>query len=76
MWWGILIGATLGLILGIFFPRKPAGVLQIDHSNPEKDTYRFVIDDIDGLSKKRRITLKVDNNAMLASPIMERNSSN
>jgi hypothetical protein len=76
MEWGILIGLAIGLLLGILLPRKSVGVLQIDRSNLDKDTYRFVIDDIDGLSKKRRITLKVDNNAMLASPIMERNSSN
>jgi hypothetical protein len=75
MEWGILIGLVLGLLVGTLFPRKHAGTLQIDHSNSMKDTYRFVIDDIDGLSRKKRITLKVDNNAQLAAPIMERNSS-
>lgn len=43
-----------------------AGVLRIDHSNPEKDMYRFEIDDLENLSKKRRIVLKIDHNADLS----------
>ncbi len=45
---------------------KPAGILRIDHSNPEKDVYRMEFDDLDSLSKKTRIVLKVDNHASLS----------
>lgn len=76
MTWGILIGLVVGFIVGFFAPRRISGVLQIDHSNAQKDTYRFVIDDIDGLSSRKRIVLKVDNDAQLTAPIMERNGSN
>jgi hypothetical protein len=41
------------------------GVLKIDHSNPEKDVYRFEIDRIESLNKKKRVVLKVDHNAVL-----------
>lgn len=43
-----------------------SGTLKIDSSNPEKDVYRFEIDDLDKLSKKSRIVLKVDRNADLS----------
>lgn len=45
---------------------RTAGTLKIDHSNPEKDVYRLEIDDLEGLSKKRKIVLKVDNRANLS----------
>lgn len=45
---------------------RTAGTLKIDHSNPEKDVYRLEIDDLEGLSKKRKIILKVDNCANLS----------
>ena len=63
----MLIGAVVGSIVTsvVYFFRKGCGVLRIDHSNPEKDIYRFDVADIDALSKKRRIVLKVDNNACL-----------
>lgn len=62
---GVLIGSIVSNI--IFFARyKMAGTLRIDHSNPEKDVYRIEIDDLDGLSKKKRVILKVDNNANLS----------
>lgn len=50
----------------IFFNHKPSGTLRIDHSNPEKDVYRIDIYDLDELSKKKEIVLKVDNNAHLS----------
>ena len=46
--------------------KTESGVLRIDHSNPEKDVYRFEIDDIDNLSKKKHVVLKIDNNAKLS----------
>ena len=65
----ILIGLLVGSIVSniIFFIRyRKAGTLRIDHSDPEKDVYRIEIDDLDGLSKKKHIILKVDNNADLS----------
>ena len=64
-----LIGALVGLVSGIVIfaiLNNKSGTLRIDHSNPEKDVYRFDIDDLDELSKKKRIVLKVDNNANLS----------
>ena len=42
------------------------GTLKIDHSNPEKDLYRFEIDKIEDLSERRVLILKIDNNADLS----------
>lgn len=42
------------------------GVLKIDHHNPSKDVYKIEIGDLDRLSKKKRIVLKVDPNADLS----------
>ena len=62
---GVLVGSIISNI--IFYIRyRKAGTLRIDHSNPEKDVYRIEIDDLDGLSKKKRVILKVDNNANLS----------
>lgn len=64
-----VIGVLVGLIISniIFSIRyRKAGTLRIDHSNPEKDVYRIEIDDLDGLSKKKHVILKVDNNANLS----------
>ena len=65
----VLIGLLVGSIVSniIFFIRyRKAGTLRIDHSDPEKDVYRIEIDDLDGLSKKKHVILKVDNNANLS----------
>ena len=62
---GVLVGSIISNI--IFYIRyRKAGTLRIDHSNPEKDVYRIEIDDLDGLSKKQHVILKVDNNANLS----------
>lgn len=67
----ILIFA-IGLLVGILLNelvrhlQKAYGTLRIDHTDPEKDTYRFEIDNLDDLSKKKFILLKVDNNADLS----------
>lgn len=46
--------------------RSAHGTLRIDHSNPEKDIYRIEIDDLDSLSRKKRVILDVDNSAVLS----------
>lgn len=62
---GLIIGAIIATI--IFVGKTAAGILKIDHSNPEKDQYLFVIDgELEQLSKKKKIVLKVDNNADLS----------
>ena len=62
---GVLVGSIISSIIFSIRYRK-AGTLRIDHSNPEKDVYRIEIDDLDGLSKKKHVVLKVDNNANLS----------
>lgn len=65
----VLIGLLVGSIVSniIFFIRyQTVGTLRIDHSDPAKDVYRIEIDDLDGLSKKKHVILKVDNNADLS----------
>jgi hypothetical protein len=60
-------GLILGLLIGLIAWRRPfLGTLKIDHSDPEKDLYRFEIEDLDGLSKRRAIRLKVTNTADLS----------
>lgn len=54
---GVLAGILIAKIIGVL--RRPDGVLKIDTTNPERDSYLFEIADLDKLSKKRRIILKV-----------------
>lgn len=60
----MIIGGVITSLLGDL--RQSSGVLKIDHSNPEKDIYRFEIDDLDKLNKKKHVVLKVDHNADLS----------
>lgn len=64
LWLGIIMGSICTIVW--YRVLKTAGVLKIDHSNPEKDVYRFDIYDLNALSRKKRILLKVDNNADLS----------
>lgn len=70
-WFSAVIGFVGGLLVGIifyrliFWLRSKKGVLRIDHSNPEKDVYRFEIDGIVDDSTKRFV-LKVDHDADLS----------
>ena len=64
---GVLVGAIITTVICvIFYCRRSVGVLQIDQTNPEKDVYRFDIKDFDALSKKKRIIMKVNNDADLS----------
>ena len=67
-WFSFIVGLILGLFLMFVFIThiNVAGTLKIDHNNPEKDVYRFVIDDFNVLMKKKRIVLKVDDKADLS----------
>lgn len=68
-----LLYLCIGIVIGILGATiasavsGASGVLRIDHSNPEKDIYRFEIDNIEKLSKKKAIVLKIDNQADLSS---------
>ena len=64
--YGLFAGSLIGNIACFAYIRNTFGTLKIDHSNPEKDVYLFEIGDIDSLRKKKRIILKVDNNAVLS----------
>lgn len=65
---GIVVGGVVAGVLSVIFHRirTSAGTLKIDHSNPEKDIYRLDISDLDKLSSKKRVMLKVDNHADLS----------
>lgn len=60
----VMLHILLAVLIRSLWPT--VGVLRIDHSNPEKDVYRFDIENLDSLSCKNRIVLKVDNNADLS----------
>lgn len=68
----LVVGIIVGMIAtGVFSAvfrklRTACGTLKIDHSNPEKDVYRLDIGDLDKLSNKKRVVLKVDNRADLS----------
>ena len=64
----LIVVFVVGLLMNVInrLLERPAGVLKIDRSNPEKDVYRFEIDDLDSLHKKKRIVLKVDNDAAIS----------
>ena len=66
-WLGFLC-ASVFIYIGtcIYKLIRADGTLEVDHSDPDKDVYRFVITDLESLNKKKRIVLFVDNNADLS----------
>ena len=50
----------------VMYLTSSRGTLRIDHSNPEKDVYRIEINDLEDLSRKKRVILDVDNSAILS----------
>lgn len=64
----IIIGIVIGILISslIIKKRESTGTLKIDHSNSEKDIFRFDIDEIDNLYHKNIIILKIDHNADLS----------
>jgi hypothetical protein len=61
---GAIIGGLASSIR--YWRKRTSGTLRIDHSNPEKDIYRFEVNEIENLSRKKEIILKIDNNADLS----------
>lgn len=69
MYWWIAVSFVVGILISVLFIdlRSGYGTLQIDHSDPEKDLYRIVITtDLDKLPKKKRVVLKIEDNADLS----------
>lgn len=64
----LLGGIVIGIVITVIFVkvRTVQGILRIDCSDPEKDRYRFDIDNLDVLPKKKRIILKIDSKADLS----------
>lgn len=62
---GVILGAILANVI-FRFKNASFGMLLIDHSNPDKDVYQINLDGIPDLSKKKRVMLKVNNNADLS----------
>lgn len=65
----LTIAAVVSLSIGLsylYLRLRKDGTLRIDQSNPEKDLYRFDINDLESLSKKKYIVIRVDNQADLS----------
>nr|DAJ97382.1 MAG TPA: Protein of unknown function (DUF2897) [Herelleviridae sp.] len=69
MW---IVWLLVGFVFGVFaaniviHEKSTAGVLKIDRFNPEKDLYRFEIDDLDSIAGKKHIVLKIEDYADLS----------
>ena len=63
MFTGFFIASLISFICFCFMAGGP---LKIDHSDPEKHLYRFEIDDLDDLSKKKRVILSIEHDADLS----------
>lgn len=66
-----MIYFVVGLIVGVFIMAfgvltLKVGTLKIDQISSDKDVYRFEIDNLDKLSKRKYILMKVDPNADLS----------
>ena len=59
-----ICGVVVGVVISIVWPRAHAcGTIEVDCSDPDKDVYRLVINDLKSLTKKRWIVFKVNRNA-------------
>ena len=61
---GIVLSCTTTILLMRW--RTGTGTLKIDRSNPEKDTYRFYIDDLDQINKKKKLIVKIEHDVDLS----------
>lgn len=64
-----LMGVIFGIVIAnalLHIRYKVIGSLKIDHTNPEKDVYRFEVDNLNALNDKKMVFLKVDNDANLS----------
>ena len=63
-----IVGVCVGSLMTILVRERGTvmGVLLIDSSNPEKDVYRFDVGNMNNLSKKKRVILKIENDVDLS----------
>ena len=61
----LAIGILIGVVITLLW-RPTDGVIRIDRSNPEKDLYRFEIDNLELLEQKKKIILKIDHHSDLS----------
>lgn len=54
---GVIAGAVMTNLLKLV--HTSFGTLRIDCSNPDKDLYSLEVDDLDKLSKKKCVSLKI-----------------
>lgn len=54
---GVILGAIVANVFRVL--GAASGTLKIDCSNPEKDSYMFEVDDLDKLSKKKRLFMRI-----------------
>lgn len=59
-----LVGSIVTVL--IIFLKSVRGTLRIDHSDPNKDTYRLELDDLDVLTRKKLVILDIDHHANLS----------
>ena len=59
-----ICGVIVGIICSILWSRAHVcGTIEVDCSDPDKDVYRLVVNDLKSLTRKRRIVFKVNRNA-------------
>ena len=64
---GFVLGVITAVLVFMLF--SLGGTLRIDSvSNPERELYRFEVDDIENIGKKKWIILTIDHNANLSAP--------
>jgi hypothetical protein len=58
----LTIGGAIGAIIVTLFNlmRTGSGVLKIDRTNPDKELYQIVIDDLDDMRNKKRFMLTIE----------------
>lgn len=76
---GIVAGAIFSLVITFVISRLfiyEYGTLHICMDDPETDIYQIEINRLDNISKKKRVMLRVKNNAKLNSKNPMRNKNN
>ena len=59
-----ICGVIVGIVISVVWSRAHAcGTIEVDCSDPDKDVYRLVLNDLKSLTKKRWIVFKVNRNA-------------
>ena len=58
----VLIGVIIGALISNLFQYLMSGygVLEIDHTNSEKESYNFIVKDLDDLDKKTHFMMRIE----------------